>query len=349
MSKAADPTGADPPERSNGDLPDDASDLDATDETLAEDGPPLPPPDEVLAAVADEARSLPFSDLRALSAADDAIVGRVIALWPQLTAQRRRDLLAALQQHSEDDVTLDFDRLHLSALFDEDVATRILAIHGLWEHDRDAYAELLTDILRDDAAATVRAEAAASLGNFVISIEFGMLPEELSERIAEALRERIEDVTEEDEVRGVALEAVGASSDEWVAELIAEQYETGNIRLRLAAVLAMGRHGSDDWLPVLVQTFEDDDEDVRAAAASAAGHLLLEAAIEPLALLVDDEEPEVQVAAIRAIGEIGGERAQQILGELGESGEPHIAEAAALGLQESQMMEVDFQAEARQP
>ena len=352
MSQAADPTDADPPERSNGDLPDDAPDLDPPDEPLDQapaDGPPLPPPDEVLSAVADEARGLPFADLPALSAADDATVGRLIALWPQLTAQCRRDLLAALQQHAEDDVTLDFDRIHLSALFDEDVATRILAIRGLWEHERHEYAELLSDLLRDDPASIVRAEAAAALGSFVVSIEFGMLPLELSERIAEALRDRIEDVTEDDEVRAAALEAVGASSEEWVGELIAEQYETGNTRLRLASVLAMGRHGSDDWLPVLIQTFEDDDEDVRAAAATAAGHLLLEAAIEPLTLLFDDDEPEVQVAAIRAIGEIAGARAQEILGQLLESGDPHIVEAAQLGLDESQLMEVDFEAEARHP
>jgi HEAT repeat protein len=159
---------------------------------------------------------------------------------------------------------------------------------------------------------------------------------------------RIEDVTEDDEVRGTALEAVGASSDEWVGELIAEQYETGSTRMRLASVVAMGRHGSDDWLPVLIQSFEDDDDDVRAGAATAAGHLLLEAAIEPLTLLLDeDQEPEVQVAAIRALGEIGGEDAEEILKRLLESSEEHIVEAAELAIEESQMMAVDFQAEAR--
>ena len=366
MSQAADPTDADSTGRANGDLPDDASDhafadddpdaaddsFDApVDESLGPafaERPPLRPPGEVLAAISDEAHGLPFAELPALSAADDATVGRVIVLWPQIAAQRRRDLLAALQQHAEDDVTLDFDRIHLSALFDDDAAARILAIHGLWEHDRHEYGSLLADILRDDPASIVRAEAATALGNFVVGMEFGLLPDDLSERIAEALRNRVEDVTEDDEVRGAALEAVGASSDEWVGELIADQYETGNTRLRLASVLAMGRHGSDDWLPVLIQTFEDEDDDVRAGAATAAGHLLLEVAVEPLALLVDDEqESEVQVAAIRAIGEIAGARAQEILTQLLASGDPHIVEATQLALEESRMMEVDFQAETR--
>ena len=349
MPRAFDDGETDMPERGNGGLPEDApDDREAADPEAGEERR-LPPPETVLEAVADEAFGLPFADVPALSAADDRTVGLAMALLPQLTPQRRRDLLAAMQQHAEDDVTLDFDRIHLAALLDQDVATRILAMHGLREHDRLEYAELLSGIVADDPVSAVRAEAATSLGNFVVGIEFGMVPSELAERIAEALRERVEDVTEDDEVRGAALEAAGASSEEWVAELIAEQYETGNTRMRVASVVAMGRHGSDDWLPILIQSFEDEDDDVRAAAATSAGQLLLEAAIQPLTLLLDEEqEPEVQVAAIRALGEIAGEEAEAILVRLLESDEPHIAEAADLAIEELQMMSVDFQAETRQ-
>ena len=332
------------PERGNGGLPDDAPDdigFDDLDEPRR-----LPPPGEVLDAVADESFGLPFADLPALSAPDDRTVGRVMALLPSLAPQRRRDLLAALQQLAEEDVTLDFDRIHLAALLDADVATRILAMHGLREHDRLEYAELLTGIVARDPVGAVRAEAAASLAGFVVGIEFGMAPADLAERIAEALRERVEDLTEDDEVRAAALEAAGASSEEWVAELIAEQYETGGTRMRVASVTAMGRHGSDDWLPILVQSFEDEDDDVRAAAATSAGQLLLEAAIQPLTLLLDEEqEPDVQVAAIRAMGEIAGEEAEAILVRLLESDEPHIAEAAEIAMDEVRMMAVDFQSE----
>ena len=314
MPQASDDGETDMPERGNGGLPEDAPDDRESADLDADEERRLPPPGAVLDAVADETFGLPFADLPALSAADDRTVGLAMALLPQLTPQRRRDLLAAMQQLSEDNVTLDFDRIHLAALLDQDVATRILAMHGLREHDRLEYAELLAGIVADDPVSAVRAEAATSLGNFVVGMEFGMVPSELAERIAEALRERVEDVTEDDEVRGAALEASGASSEEWVAELIAEQYETGNTRLRVASVVAMGRHGSDDWLPILIQSFEDEDDDVRAAAATSAGQLLLEAAIQPLTLLLDEEqEPEVQVAAIRALGEIAGEEAEAIL------------------------------------
>ena len=315
-----------------------------------EDARRLPPPGEVLDAVADEASALPIADLPSLSAPDDAVAGRVLALLPSLPPQRRRDLLAALQGLAADDVALDFDRIHLAALLDGDAATRILAIRGLWEHDRHEYAGLLTGLVRDDGDAGVRAEAAAALGNFVVGIEFGMLPADLAESVTEALRDRVEDVTEDDAVRAAALEAAGACSEEWVAELIAEQYGTGATRMRVAAVAAMGRHGSDDWLPVLVQSFADEDDEVRAAAASSAGRLLLEQAIEPLTLLLDEEqEPEVQVAAVRALGEIAGEEAEAILLRLRESDEEHVAEAAELALDESRMMAADFASEARRP
>lgn len=337
------------PERAHGDPPDDASDEPDPGRPDADEQPRLPPPADVLAAVADEVFGLPFADLPALSAPGDQLVGRVMGMLPKLTPQRRRDLLAALQQHAEDDVTLDFARIHLAALLDEDVATRILALHGLREYDRIEYAELLVGIVVQDPVAAVRAEAAAGLAAFVVGIEFGMVPSDLAERIAEALRGRVEELTEEDDVRGAALEAAGASSEEWVAELIADQYETGSTRMRTAAVAAMGRHGSDDWLPVLIQSFEDEDDEVRAAAAVSAGRLLLEAAIQPLTLLLDEEQdPEVQVAAIRALGEIGGEQAEAILVRLEESDEEHIAGAAELALEELQMMSVDFQAEALQ-
>ena len=56
----------------------------------------------------------------------------------------------------------------------------------------------------------------------------------------------------------------------------------------------------------------------------------------------------MQVAAISAIGEIAGDRAEEILGALTKSGDEHIADAAEVALEESQMMEVDFEAEARQ-
>ena len=40
-------------------------------------------------------------------------------------------------------MTLDFHRIHLTALRDQDAATRILAVRGLWEEEKLEYMHLL--------------------------------------------------------------------------------------------------------------------------------------------------------------------------------------------------------------
>jgi HEAT repeat protein len=297
-------------------------------------------PSDVIDAIADASRPLPTDDLQALSAIDDRTVSSLFPMWGKLRPERRRELLASLQRLSEDDPTLDFKRVHLSALHDPDPATRILAIRGLWEHEGEEVMRLLTDLMQQDPEPSVRGEAAGLLGQFVVSWEFGLLTDDGAEHLAEKLRDVVEDATQEDEVRGRAVESLGASSEEWVAEMIADQYETGTSRMRLAAIRAMGRNASDDWLQVLIFHFDDDDAETRAAAATSAGQLLLEAAVDPLALLVDDSDAEVQVAAVEALGEIAGEAAEAVLQQL-LNREEHVASAARRALAEARMMAVD--------
>ena len=300
---------------------------------LDRDSPTEPAPslDEVIDAIADESHAIPYDDLPALSSVDQSQAAQLLGLWPRIEPARRRELLASLERLAEEDATLDFHMVHLTALRDPDPATRILAVRGLWEEERDDIMRILTDMLRGDAESTVRAEAATTLGQYVVSMEFGMLDEDAAEHLAETLRDAIEDSAEEDEVRARALEAIGALSEEWVAEMIADTYETGGPRMRLATIRAMGRHASDDWLPVLIHNFDDDDAETRAAAATSAGQLLLVTAVGPLAALVDDTDDEVQVAAVEALGEIGGDAAEAILVRLLER-ESGLADAARRAL-----------------
>ena len=305
-----------------------------------EDGPSVPPEqvvDEIAAGRMPDAASL-----RSLSDASEPVIVSFAELWPRMEAERRRELLATLQQLGEGDATIDFHRIHVSALRDADPATRILAIRGLWEQEREQYMRLFTEQLRDDPEATVRAACAEALGQFAVSMEFGLLTEDGEDALGGALRDAVEDVTENDEVRGSALESLGASSQEWVVELITEQYDSASARMRLAALRAMGRNASDGWLRVLLHHFDDDQSDMRAAAATSAGQLLLEDAIDPLTALVDDEEEEVQVAAIHALGEIAGDGAEQVLANLLERGAPHVREAAQLALAEARLHGADF-------
>lgn len=328
---------ADDETRPDNDL--DPGGLDAGD---LEDGPsPVIDPEEVVRALS-AGQTLGQEQLRALSTPPDELVGRMLSVWPAMEPQRRREVLAAMQHLAADDATLDFHRIHLSALRDQDAATRILAVRGLWEQEREDYMRLLIDQLKTDPEASVREAVAEVLGNFVLSMEFGLLDEETSADLASALRETVEDVNEAEEVRAAAMAALGASSEDWVAELIGEQYENGGSRMRTAALQAMGRNADEQWLQVLLYNFDDDDPQVRAAAAMATGQLLMEEAIDALLTLVDDTDEEVQVAAIKAIGEIAGEGAERILTDLTGRQEPHVRDAAREALIGAQLVGMDY-------
>ncbi len=297
------------------------------------------PPEEVVAEI-DAGGVLPSRErLRSLAGAPDEVLSRFVGLWPRLAPERRRSLLTALMALSEEDATLDFHRISLTALLDADVATRILAIRGLREEERPEYLRLLLDRLRDDGAPAVRAEVADALGRFVVSMEFGMVDEDHAALLVGGLRDVAEDVTEPDDLRARTLEALGASSEEWVSELIADFYQAGSDRLRLGALRSVGRNARDEWLPLLLAAFDDEDPELRAASATSAGALLLDDAVDPLLLLaVGDAEREVQLAAVAALGEIGSTLAIRVLRRLAREGPPECAAAAIGALSRAEMV-----------
>lgn len=326
---------------------------------MTQDGPdsqpdpeerPAPPSASAVLDEVERGAALEPQRLRALSDPSDDTLRRVMALWPRLAPERRRELLAALERLSEEDPTLDFHRVALTALRDGDPATRILAVRSLQNEDRPEYMRLLLTILREDEVPGVRNEVASVLAQFVVAAELGMVPEEDSETLAATLRDVIEDIEEADEVRGRALEALGAFSDEATAELISEQYEVGNHRMRVAALRAMGRSASEGWLEVLVYHFDDDDAEIRAVSAEAAGALLVDEAVPPLIMLAqEDRDEDVQVAAIRALGEIANDEAERVLSRwLSERRDPHIQEAIRDALAEVHLLTGEFVEDGRE-
>lgn len=285
-------------------------------------------PNEVIAEIAGGA-PLDLVRLRALSEPNRDTLTALLRLWPTIDPARRREVLAAMQQLEEDSAALDFHRVSLTALRDPDPATRMLAVRGLREQDRAEYMRLLAGQLRDDPTPMVRVEVAKALASYVIGMEFGLLADDDAETLTAALRDAVEDVEETDEVRGTALESLGAWSDESTGEMISDLYEVGSPQLRLAAIRAMGRNASEGWLDLLIYHFDDEDPEVRATAAEAAGLLLLDEAVSPLVMLAtEDKDNDVQVAAIKALGEIASDEAERILNRWQrERHEPHVREA----------------------
>lgn len=284
------------------------------------------------------------SRLVALSDPPEDVLRRVMTLWPKLPAERRRELLAALERLGEEEPTLDFHKIALTATRDEDPATRILAVRGVSHEDKPEYLRVLLHQLRDDPVPDVRSEVADVLGQYIVALELGMLPDDDGETLVATLRDVIEDIDEPDEVRGRALEALGALSDEATAELISEQYEIGSHRLRMAALRAMGRSASEGWLDVLIYHFDDDDAEIRAVSAEAAGALLVDEAVSPLIMLAqEDRDEDVQIAAIQALGEIANDEAERVLSRwLSERHEPLIQEAIRDALAEVHLLTSEF-------
>ncbi len=315
------------------------------DDDLGDDQDALsvPPVEAVLDEIERGAPLVPHR-LRALSEPSEDVLRRLLSTWPKMPPERRRELLAALERLAEEDATLDFHKVALSATRDADTATRILAVRGLMNEDRPEYLRVLLHQLRDDAVPAVRSEVALVLAQYVVAMELGLLPEDDGETLAATLRDVIEDIEEQDEVRGRALEALGALSDEATAELISEQYEVGNQRMRVAALRAMGRSASEGWLDVLIYHFDDDDAEIRAVSAEAAGALLVDEAVPPLIMLAqEDRDDDVQVSAIRALGEIANEEAERVLSRwLSERHEPHIQEAIRDALAEVHLITAEF-------
>lgn len=308
-----------------------------------DDRPPTPSAGEVLAEV-ERGAALEPQRLRALSDPTDDTLRRLMALWPKVTPERRRELLAALERLADEDPTADFHRVALTAMRDEDPATRILAVRGLQHEERPEYLRVMLGQLRDDPVPTVRAEIAEVLGQFVVAMELGMLPEDDAETLAATLRDVVEDIDEQDEVRGRALESLGALSEEATAELISEQYEIGSQRMRVAALRAMGRSASEGWLDLLIYHFDDEDPEIRAVSAEAAGALLVDEAVPPLIMLAqEDRDDTVQVAAIHALGEIANDEAERVLTRwLSERRDPHIQEAIRDALAEVHLLTGEF-------
>jgi len=268
---------------------------------------------EYLAELGDEGQPLRATRLVHLSDLADEREKAFLDAWPQIQTERRRQVVGQLVELAEDNVELNFDAISLACLSDADPQVRALAIRGLWEYEHRDLIEPLIGMLQSDDSAFVREEAALGLGRFVLQCEFGSLPDRYFRQVEQALRRAIDDDGQELEVRGRALEAIGACSLPWVREAIDRAYRSNNHRLRVSGIHAMGRNCDPSWLPILFRELKSEDPEMRYEAALACGSLAEEAAVPHLAPLLEDEDIEVMEATIAALGEIGGRQARSVL------------------------------------
>lgn len=277
--------------------------------------------------LADPSQPLRAARLAALSNLDREGTGELAQLFARISVERRRELARRLIDLGEDDATLNFEAVFVLLLGDADADLRRLALDGLWESDDRTLLDPLLMLLGADPDASVRAAAAMLLGNWVLRGEFDAIRPADNARILAALRRVAVDIDQPAELRGRAVEALGASSEGWVRELIERSYADPAPALQIAALHAMGRNSDAVWLPTLYRELTSADPQRRFEAAEAVGEIGEEEAVPRLEPLIDDPDQEVQGQAIRALGEIGGRSALEALGRRQHDPDPRIADA----------------------
>ena len=301
--------------------------------------------DSLLKNITDEEETLSVAKLYALSGLDRDELERVRRVWPSTAVDRRQAIMRHLAEISEANFEVDFGSIFRMGLADDDPEVRAAAIDGLWEEEDAKLIPTLLDLLRNDSSEMVRAAAATSLGHFVLAGELDEIPAAKLEQVVESLRDVFEDDSETLDVRRRAVEAIGYSSADGVADLIAEAYADDEEPMRISAVFAMGRSADLRWADPVLAEVDSPNPEMRYEAARACGELQNPDAIPALTTLLDDPDDQVREAAVWALGQIGGNEARRLLTGILEDEESDLREVAEAALDELEFMsgsDLDF-------
>ena len=289
--------------------------------------------ESILDDIGDERRPLSHARLFLLSRLRREDLRFFSERWTATSTTRRREILRALVEIAEANITVDFSDIFRMGLRDKDGEVRAHAVNGLWEDESPGLVDTLLEMLRSDPSIVARAAAATGLGRFVLLAELEELDEELGRTIVHALCKVIEDPTEALEPRRRAVEAIGFSGEEGVQRLIEEAHRNPVEKMRISSVFSMGRSADRSWGPTVLGELASSNPEMRFEAARACGELELREAVPSLITLIGDSDREVQQAAISSLGKIGGDEARSALRLCCESEDEAIAAAGdeALG------------------
>jgi len=168
-------------------------------------------------------------------------------------------------------------------------------------------------LLRSDPSARVRAAAAASLGRYVLAGELEELEPAVEARIVSDLLASVSLRGESLDVRRRALESAAFSCSAEVAEALKQAYLDDDEKMRLSAVLGMGRCCDSRWRPVLLRELRSDSAAMRYVAVLACGETGLAEAVPVLGEMLQTSDPQLLAATIWALGQIGGTAARELL------------------------------------
>jgi HEAT repeat protein len=249
--------------------------------------------------------------------------------WFGLGDEVRYRMATALAKAAEDDPSLDYTPLFSVLLEDEAPEVRAIGVANSVDAMDEAAAIRVLDLLRNDSAAEVRAEAAAALGLFVGTMEGDEISDSVRRDIDDGLLETINTPEEDVIVRQRAIEAFAYSDDPYVDGVLEDAYDSDDDELRASAVFGMGRRGEESWLPTIHRELRNEVEAIRMAAIYATAEIASPTSI-PYLLQVIGEDPQldVRVAAIYALADFETPEAGRILEDLLESDDVSLVNAA---------------------
>ncbi|NJL54705.1 HEAT repeat domain-containing protein [bacterium] len=256
-----------------------------------------------------------------LSGLSDHDLEQIKPVWLALSSEKRRKLMRQMVEISETDFEMDYSKISLFALDDEDAGVREAAIEALWENETTAVMERLITLAENDPIDAVRARALTGLGSFILMGELEDMPLEPTLPARDLAVRLLQDSKQPLIVRRRALESIANCSHEAVTPAIREAYYSDNHEMRVSAVFAMGRTCDPQWRDMILAELESRDEELRFEAARASGELELRAAVPLLARLVTEDDIEIRDIAVWSLGEIGGSEAMRILNLVAESAE----------------------------
>lgn len=288
---------------------------------------------ESLAKVIDPNQSLSASSLPAFSNMTPEDQARFETVWPAMDVDRRRKIVTALVELTEDNISLDFTGPFFFLLKDEDSQVRGKAIEGLWEDESRDWLNKLLELAAKDPDATVREKAALGLSNFAYLAETGKINDRWIKKLRDGLFELLND--KDTHISRRALEALGYfGTDDQVIRSIQDAYNNDDDLVKASALKAMGRSINKRWLPEIGKELTSTEPSLRYEAATAAGEMSADELTQPVIRLVDDSDREVVLAAVWALGQIGGPESSRTLKTLANSDDEALANAANEALTE---------------
>ena len=282
------------------------------------------------------------ADLKQFSGLLAEDIQRLAAAWGNLPVDVRRGTVRAWNALAIEDFEMDFSAVLRIAMRDEDADVRAAALMGLDEDEDIRLIPQLSEILENDTAAVVRAAAASTLAHFVLMGELNKLLPRSFEIVCVALLKAHNDPGEDLDVRRRALEALAYTSLHGTPEMIEAAYAHPEEKMRISAVLAMGRSADKRWAQIAYQELFSPQPAMRYEATRACGELALPEAVPALVELAEDVNIDIQQMALWALGQIGGKQAQRTLKRYRNSDNPTLRQTAHEALEELEFFHGDL-------